>query len=133
VADSRKTASVVLEVLAGVLRPGEAAKALEVNLPGYYKIELRALEGLVKGCEPVNKGPKSNPEKEIKRLNIQISKLKAECMRYQSLARTAGRALGLKIESKPDKNKRKVPVRALKAARALKLKETPAEEVKCPQ
>jgi hypothetical protein len=123
--ESRKIASVVLEVLAGVLRPSEAAKVLEINLPGYYKLELRALEGLVKACEPVSKGPKANPHKEIQSLKQQINKLKTECMRYQSLARAAGRAVGLNIQ--PDKGKRKPPVRALKVARALKPKELKKE------
>ena len=48
--DARKTAALVLEVLAGELNPAEAAEILEVSLPRYYQIEKRALEGLIRAC-----------------------------------------------------------------------------------
>jgi hypothetical protein len=42
----------ILEVLAGLRTPAEAAQSLQISLPRYYVLETRALEGLVAGCEP---------------------------------------------------------------------------------
>ncbi len=118
---ARKTAAVILEVLGGVLRPSEAATALEISLPRYYQVELKALEGLVKACEPALKGPPVNPAKDIERLEQRIQRLQNECMRYQSLVRAAGKTVGL-VLPKPkayEKGKRKPTVRALKVVKAL--------------
>src|SRR5436190_1278627 len=46
-----QVAACVLEVLAGVRTPAEAAGELGVSLPRYYQLEQRALQGLVQGCE----------------------------------------------------------------------------------
>ena len=54
--DARKTAAVLLEVLGGMLHPQEGAQILGVGLPYYYHVERRALEGMVKACEPRPKG-----------------------------------------------------------------------------
>src|SRR6185437_11206452 len=40
---ARRQAAAILEVLAGVRRPSEAAQALETSLPRYYLLERRAL------------------------------------------------------------------------------------------
>lgn len=128
---ARKTAAVILEVLGGVLRPSEAAAALEISLPRYYQVELKALEGLVKACEPASKGPMANPTKDIERLEHRIQRLQNECMRYQSLARAAGRTVGLclsKVETDGNR-KRKPTVRALKVAKILG---SPAEKSSSP-
>ncbi len=135
---ARQTAAVILEVLGGVLRPSEAAKALEVSLARYYQVELRALEGLVKACEPAPKGPVANPAKDIERLERRVQRLQNECMRYQSLARATSRTVGLnlsKVENQAkSKRQRKPVVRALKVAKSLSRladkAEAPAREVK---
>jgi hypothetical protein len=121
-ADSRQVAALVLEVLAGATRPSDAARALHVTLPRYYQMERRALEGLVRGCEPAPKGPRTDPQKEMRKLERKVKRLENECLRYQSLARAAGRSLGLKAirEEKSGKRRRKPAVRALKVARGLK-------------
>ena len=50
--EAQRLAVVILEVLAGVRTPGEAAKVLEITAARYYQLETRALGGLVKALEP---------------------------------------------------------------------------------
>ena len=50
--DAQRVATAILEVLAGVRTPAEAAAAVSLSLPRYYLWEQRALEGLVRACEP---------------------------------------------------------------------------------
>ena len=63
-----RVAACVLEVLAGVRTPAEAAGELAVSLPRYYQLEQRALQGLVRGCEPPPRGRVASPEGELARL-----------------------------------------------------------------
>jgi outer membrane murein-binding lipoprotein Lpp len=123
--DARRVAALVLEVLAGMIRPSDAARLLKVSLPRYYQVELRALEGLVKACEPAPKGPKQDIQKEVQKLERKVSRLENDCVRFQSLARAAGRTVGLpatREDKKADKGKvkRKPTIRALKVAKGLK-------------
>src|SRR5262249_46597844 len=62
-----RVAACVLEVLAGVRTPAEAAGELAVSLPRYYQLEQRALQGLVRGCEPPPRGRVASPEGELAR------------------------------------------------------------------
>jgi hypothetical protein len=50
---ARRLAAVILEVLAGLRGPTEAAQAAGVSVPRYYAVEARALQGLLKSCEPL--------------------------------------------------------------------------------
>lgn len=124
--DARRQAAAILEVLAGVRTPMEAAKALGLSLPAYYKLEARALRGMVLGCQPPGRGPRSSPEVEVRRLRRQCQQLKQEAGRYQALARAAQRAAGLTAPpAAPAKDarvrkKRKPSVRALRALAALR-------------
>ena len=125
--EARKVAALVLEVLAGAQRPGEAAQALGVSLPRYYLLERRALEGLVAACQPAVKGRKAgSPERELEEKNHRIKRLEQEAARYQALARAAQRAVGISPAKKPPepgKRKRRAPVvRALKVAQSLQAK-----------
>ena len=45
--EARRLAAAILEVLAGMRSPTEAAQALSISGPRYYTLEQRALEGLV--------------------------------------------------------------------------------------
>jgi YD repeat-containing protein len=45
--EARRLAAVILEVLAGLRGPAEAASACGLSLPRYYSCELRALHGLL--------------------------------------------------------------------------------------
>src|SRR5262245_22021129 len=90
-----RVAACVLEVLAGVRTPAEAAGELDVSLPSYYQLEQRALQGLVQGCEPPPRGRVASPEGELTRLRRECERLTRECQRQQALVRLARQAAGL--------------------------------------
>jgi hypothetical protein len=125
-ADSRRQAAAILEVLAGVRTPTEAAKALAMSLPAYYKLESRALRGLVLGCQPTCRGRSPSPEAETRKLRRDCQRLQQELQRYQALARNAQRAAGLGAVATAPKTdargrrKRKPSVRALKVIESLR-------------
>src|SRR5215831_6469929 len=66
--DARKVAAVILEVLAGIRTPAQAAAALGVGVPRYYHLEGRAVRGLVEGCEPRPRGRGRGDAWELKKL-----------------------------------------------------------------
>jgi len=51
-ARARTAAALILEVLAGLRTPGEAAETLGLSLPRYYHLEERAIAGLTAACAP---------------------------------------------------------------------------------
>jgi hypothetical protein len=118
--EARRKAAAILEVLAGARKPSDAAQVLGITPMRYYLLEIRAIQGLVKGCEPLKLGPKVSPDKEAQRLRKQIVALERECARYAALARVAQRAVNLlpppPIKKAPSKKGRrhKPPVRAFK-------------------
>jgi len=63
--ETKRLAAAILEVLAGVRSPADAAKTLEISLPRYYLLEQRALAGLLAACEPRAKGPGRSAEHQI--------------------------------------------------------------------
>jgi hypothetical protein len=93
--EASKVAACVLEVLAGLRTPTEAAQELSVSLPRYYQIERRALQGLVQGCEPAPRGRVVAPESALARLRRDNERLTRECQRQQALVRLARQAAGL--------------------------------------
>jgi hypothetical protein len=125
--DARRKAAAVLEVLAGARKPSDAAQVLGITPMRYYLLEMRAIQGLVKGCEPLKIGPKVSPDKEAQRLRKQIDTLERECARYAALARVAQRAVNLLPpppinKAAPGKKGRrhKPPVRAYKVLTKVK-------------
>ncbi len=90
-----RLAACVLEVLAGLRTPTEAAQELGVSLPRYYQLEQRALQGLVAGCVPARRGRTMSPESENARLRRDNERLTRECQRQQALVRLARQAAGL--------------------------------------
>jgi len=106
-AEARQVASVVLEVLGGVVGPGEAATLLGRTATQYYKLEARALEGLLLACEPRVRGRQRNPQKELEALMASHRKLERECARLQTLVRALGRASGVKRKAPPLPAKRR--------------------------
>ncbi|MBM3288071.1 MAG: hypothetical protein FJY88_12075 [Candidatus Eisenbacteria bacterium] len=123
---ARRTAAVILEVLAGVRSPREAARAISVSANRYYQLEERALDAMVAACEPRPRGRANSPAKEVDRLKRQVKKLQGDVLRHQALARAAQRTVGLvapaKAEAKPagtKRRRRKPVVRALKLAGRL--------------
>jgi len=143
--DARLVASGILEVLAGVRTPSEAAKTLGVSVPRYYLWEQRALEGLVRACEPRPVGKAASERQRIAVLEKEVGRLRQECVRQQALVRAAQRTIALAASSaaaaKPSarpgaktdakavqktgeggkaKRKRRPVVRALQAAAAFR-------------
>jgi hypothetical protein len=123
--EARKKAAAVLEVLAGLRTPLQAAQALGLALPGYYHLEVRALQGLMAGCESLGRGPQKRPERELALAQQQCRKLTTELQRYQALARAAQRTVGLAPpppakKPTPGQRPRKPVVRALQALALLK-------------
>jgi hypothetical protein len=132
--DARRRAAAVLEVLAGVRTPAEAAAVVGVTLPRYYLIEQRAIGALVASCEPAPRGPQLSDQRRIAALEREIVRLKRESGRHQALARAAQRTLGLtppvagrdngKTAEKAalsgnSRRKRRPTVRALRLAKEL--------------
>lgn len=93
--EARRTAAVILEVLAGVRTPTGAATALGIHLPRYYVWEQRALEGLVAACEPRPRGRTVSVDRRLASLERELAIARRDLTRHQALARTAQRALGL--------------------------------------
>lgn len=119
---ARRSATAILEVLAGEITPTVAASSLGVSLTRYYHIERYGLGGLIEGCEPRPRGRQDGPAKQIERLEKQLRVLTRDLARYQALARVSSKTIGLKkSRGRPStKRKRKPVVRALKIAAGLK-------------
>lgn len=119
--DARKAAAAILDVLGGQMTPKGAAEVLGVSVPRYYALEARAVEGLVKACEPKPKGRVKAPDKELVTLRREVEVLRREVERRQALVRAAQRAVGLSLPvGRPSKRKRRPVVRALKTAAMLR-------------
>ncbi len=140
--DAQRLAAAILEVLAGVRTPTEAAAAVGLSVPRYYLWEQRALEGLVRACEPRPKGQVVSQRHQIAMLEKEVLRWRQDCARQQALVRAAQRTIGLapspqagtKPAAKPAgkaagkassgvvgkaKRKRRPVARALKAVAAL--------------
>lgn len=129
--EANRLAVAILEVLAGLRTPTDAAQVLGISLPRYYQLEVRALEGMVAACESRKKGRQLTTESRIRKLEEQLTQAQAECARQQALVRATQRTIGLKAPTAPGKTKagsasgkrrrkRKPTVRALRAVRALR-------------
>ena len=93
--DAQRFAAAILEVLAGVRTPTEAAAALSVSVPRYYLWEQRALEGLVRACEPRPVGRAAHERHQIAVLEKEVARLRQDCVRQQALVRASQRTIGL--------------------------------------
>jgi len=139
--EARRMAAAILEVLAGVTTPSEAAELLGVSLPRYYALETRGLEGLRNACEPRRRGRQQTAESRNEALQKEVERLTRECNRQGALARAAGRAVGLsapkrkaaraqsegKSGGKRRRRSRRPTVRALKAVSRLRESLEPSE------
>ena len=130
-------AAAILEVLAGERTPQEAATVLSMSLPYFYILERKALEGLLKACEPQPKGPPApGPERKLEALETELARCRRECQRQEALVRATQRTVGLPASpSQPTKDKvgnkngvrrrrRQPVVRALRAARTVRQNST---------
>jgi hypothetical protein len=131
--EARRAAAVVLEVLAGLRKPMEAAKDLGITVTHYYVVETRGLQGLVTALEPVPRGKKPDLKKVLERASREKRRLEAELSRSRTLLRMAQRAIGIPAASplprprKPGqktgdgrKGPRRPQVRARKAIEAFR-------------
>jgi hypothetical protein len=128
-APANKLAAIVLDVLAGTRLPADAAQQAGISLPGYYHLEQRVLDAIVRACEPRPRGKARSPQRHIEELQRQVMRLQQECARQQALVRAAHRTIGVtppaakpvaeKLDGKRHR-KRRPTVRALKAARLLR-------------
>ena len=123
--EAQKLAAAILEVLAGVRTPSQAAEALGLSLPRYFQVETRAMQALVVSCEPRPRGRTPSADQELAVLRRQHERLQRELARQQTLVRVAQRTIGLappapSAKPAPGKKKRRRPVvRALHAAAQL--------------
>ena len=137
--EANRQAIIILEVLAGVRLPSEAAQLLGVSVTHYYLLERKALEAMLAGCQPQAKG-RSTPSahKQLARLERELAQCRHQCQRQAALVRATQRAVGLPpaaAASTPSKDaaskkkagtssgkrrrRRRPTVRALRAAEAL--------------
>jgi len=124
---ARQTATAILEVMAGVRLPSDAAKVLGISQPRYYLLENRALNGLITACEPRAKGRVRSAQSQLAAAQRTITRLEQDCARYAALARVAQRTIGLNApQAKPAEvngkkaRRRKATVRALTVVNMLK-------------
>lgn len=135
--EAQRCAAAILEVLAGVRTPTDAAAALAIPLPRYYLLEQRAVEGLVSACEPRPMGRVASQQHQIADLQKEVVRLRKDCARQQALVRASQRTIGLAPSSPPaskpkakaagtdsqgkgKSRKRRPTVRAMKAAAAVR-------------
>jgi hypothetical protein len=139
--DAKRLAAVILEVLAGMRTPPQAAVALHVSLPRYYQLEARGLRGLLGACEPRPKGRQANPATEVAALQRENERLQRDLTRQQSLVRVTQRSVGLSPPPPPRPSskssgkktrKRKPIVRALSMAARLQQEAAEAETPSAP-
>jgi len=122
--EAKRLAAAILEVLAGLRTPAQAAAALGMSLPRYYHWEGQALRGLLAGCEARPHGRRRSPDREVAALKQQQQRLEREVARQQSLVRLAQRAVGLAPPAAPakapgKKRPRRPTARALQIADRL--------------
>jgi hypothetical protein len=118
--EARRTAALILEVLAGTRTTTEAAAALEVSMTRYYVLETRALHGLVAACEPRTQGRQRSTLSELQVVRSERDRLQREVTRQQALLRAAQRTVGLPPPpAAPPKGAGKKQRRRKPVARAL--------------
>jgi hypothetical protein len=127
---SRRQAAVVLEVLAGLRRPEQAAEALNVSLPTYFNLETRAVRGLIWACTPHPPGRQQALTGKLRDAEARAARLQQQLQRYQALLRTMQRSVNLSPckenqRSNGKKRSKKPAVRAMRAIRALEQPASP--------
>ena len=131
--EAKQLAATLLDVLAGVRTPPQAAESLSVSLPRYYQLEDRALNGLVAACESRPRGRQADGEAQARSVAKENERLKRELARYQSLVRLTQRTVGVSPPPAPSakesggkRRKRRPSVRAMR--RAERLREEASQE-----
>jgi hypothetical protein len=131
--EAKRLAAVILEVLAGVRQPSQAAEALQVSLPRYYQVETRALQGLLAACEARPKGRQPQTVQALAILQQHNARLQREVARQQALVRVAQRVVGVPAAASPapkaaGRKKRQRKARALTMAARLRQEAAAADQ-----
>jgi len=128
---ARQLAALILDVLGGNRRPGDAAKALGLSVARYYVIEQRAVLGLVDACEAQpRRGPQPDLTRQIRSLEKENRHLNQAVLRQQAIVRSTQRGLGISSPKPPPtpapgaakgktRRPRRPSVRALRQARRV--------------
>lgn len=106
---ARRLAALLLEAWCGVRSTQSASEAMGIAVPRFYQLEARALQMVVAAMEPRPRGRQRTAESELGRLQREQQRLVRDVERYQSLYRTAQRALGLAVARPPDKGENPAP------------------------
>ncbi len=129
--EARKTAAILLDVLAGSRTPTQAAETLGVSLPRYYQLESRGLDGLLAACEPRPRGRQAATGTESATLRRDNERLRRELSRQQSLVRLTQRTIGVAppppVKATGKRKARKPTVRAMRRAKELRADEITAD------
>jgi len=123
---ARRQAAAVLEVLAGLRTPQQAADELGLSLPTYFNLETRAMRGLTFACCAQPPGRQQSLAPKLREAQSRLAELEQQLGRYQALLRTAQRSVGLAppVPVKPAAGARRAPrkpsVRAMWTIKALR-------------
>ena len=98
---ARRQAALLLEAWSGVRTTQSASEAMGVAVTRFYQLEARALQMLVSAMEPRSRGRQLTPASELVKLKAEKQRLLRDVERFQSLYRTAQRALGIAV-AKPE-------------------------------
>jgi hypothetical protein len=129
---AKRSAAVILEVLAGLRTPTEASQALGITAMRYYVLERRGLEGMVGALQPRPKGKQRRPENALLEVRREKVRLEREVGRLQTLVRAAQRTMKLPPPPSRERKKgearrpRRPQVRAEKTIALLRAPETGA-------
>jgi hypothetical protein len=131
--EAKRLAAMLLDVLAGVRTPAQAAAALGISLPRYYQLEDRGLTGLLVACETRPRGRRVDEKAKMNVLTRENERLKKELGRYQSLVRLTQRTVGVAPPTPAKsgvKRKRKPAVRAMRRADELRAEAEEARDAR---
>src|SRR5204862_407638 len=87
-----RLAAAILEVLAGIRTPTEAAHTVGISLPRYYVLENRAVKSMLVACERRSTGRVRTAESALAALQRECAQLRRECARLQTLRRATSSA-----------------------------------------
>lgn len=94
---ARRLAALLLEAWSGVRSTQSASDAMGVAVTRFYQLEARALQVLVSAMEPRPRGRQRTAASEVAKLKADKQRLLRDVERFQSLYRTAQRALGIAV------------------------------------
>jgi hypothetical protein len=106
---ARRQAALMMEVWSGVRTTQAASDAMGVAVTRFYQLEARALQMIVSAMEPRPRGRQRTTESELAKLKAEKQRLGRDLERFQSLYRTAQRALGVAVARPPEKAENPAP------------------------